>query len=72
MPGRCYTARLGDRALPGRRNDALLELARVRKWGDVFDMLGRGNAGADDHHEVRRKILRRQAKHLLRVDPAAI
>ena len=72
MPDRRNSARLVDRAMPGRRNDALLELARVRKWGDVIDMLDRGQSNADEHHEVRCKTLRSQAEHLLSVDPAAI
>lgn len=72
MSDRRNSARLVDRAIPGRRNDALLELARVQKLGNVFDMLDRGQANEDEHREVRRKTLRSQAEHLLSVDPAAI
>lgn len=38
--------------MPGRRNDACVRLAEEEKWGEVYLLIDRGEAGIDDYADV--------------------
>ena len=38
--------------MPGRRNDAFIAIAHRRRWSEVYEKIGRGEAGVDDYDGV--------------------